>query len=429
MFGQSWLTAWALASIHRPQARMLFIAAVSLGGTALFVSHIVWEADPWLKLPSTFAFLFVCVWLVGKAGFLRNLMSLAVVAIATLLCDFIVMFSMQSIQTEQLRLVVELGNPDYMLLKFLTALLMAAALPLVAVLWRVFIDKLPVPALHMFVLVPVSQLFAITVIAASYTMNDLRTEGYAMTVIMLLIFVLADIGLLYAMRQTRRNEELQHENRRINDQLRMQFEHYRQLAANADRLQKLRHDMINYLETIRSFMPDPAGHPAGELILRYSGELADSKLFYYCRNKIVDAVLVNKHELARSQNVDLELAIEWPASAPYDDLDLCSLFANMLDNAVAAAGDASLPADERRVRLDCYSRGGFFVVRCRNAKVHDIRANAEGLIMSTKRDRPDEHGIGLRNLGDIAAKYGGELKTEYGKRYFQTTVYLAEGAG
>jgi|HigsolmetaAR203D_1030402.scaffolds.fasta_scaffold05170_6 hypothetical protein len=44
--------------------------------------------------------------------------------------------------------------------------------------------------------------------------------------------------------------------------------------------------------------------------------------------------------------VSFEVVMDWPDDVPFDDLDLCSVFANLLDNvidAAAAISDPSLP--------------------------------------------------------------------------------------
>ena len=321
---QGAIVAWAFASIHRPGTRPGLMAMLAAGWTGLYAWHLDWGPEPWVRGTTAVLFALLIVWLLGGTTLLRSLFSVCTVSTAVVLCEFVVTFSIHSVQPGN-----ALGDPLAMLFKLLTALLMAAVLPLIVVLWHVYVDKLPPKSLHMFVLVPVSQLFAITIIIINISINSSNLTSTILGILSILFFLAVDIGLFRSVRQTRRNEELLHMNRHMKDQLQLQFAHYKQLAAATDKLQKLRHDMINHLETIRLLLADQPDATAGSMLTHFSSDLANARMFHYCRNPIVDAVLSNKTEDAQTKNVALELNVEWPSSASYDDLDLCSLFANL----------------------------------------------------------------------------------------------------
>lgn len=99
-----------------------------------------------------------------------------------------------------------------------------------------------------------------------------------------------------------------------------------------------------------------------------------------------------------------------PARVAIDDVDLCALFSNMLDNGINGA----VKAEGRRfVRLDASVRGAMLVVRVANSC---RPRSGESSVKLGKRGRQgrrtvDSHGWGLDILGALAERYNGSFES------------------
>nr|WP_243152325.1 GHKL domain-containing protein [Pseudoflavonifractor sp. 524-17] len=96
-----------------------------------------------------------------------------------------------------------------------------------------------------------------------------------------------------------------------------------------------------------------------------------------------------------------------PADFPVDDVDLCALFANLLDNAIGACGEVE-PA-RRRITLSAGVRAGFLTVEVVNAAA------------GSRRIRP---GTGLANVRRLAEAYRGTVEIRPGGDVVRVRVLL-----
>lgn len=79
---------------------------------------------------------------------------------------------------------------------------------------------------------------------------------------------------------------------------------------------------------------------------------------------VVDAVAVDKARRCQAEGIALELRLALPQDLPLDGPTLCSVFANLLDNAMEAC--LRLPAEARQITCSAVCRGGYLIVQERN---------------------------------------------------------------
>ena len=70
----------------------------------------------------------------------------------------------------------------------------------------------------------------------------------------------------------------------------------------------------------------------------------------FCRNSVADVLLNAKYAEIRADGIILNARVDLPASLPMDNLDLCILLGNLLDNAIEACRRIE-DADVSHVRL------------------------------------------------------------------------------
>ena len=193
--------------------------------------------------------------------------------------------------------------------------------------------------------------------------------------------------------------------------------YYSQLEQTQLQVRRLRHDMANHLQAMRAL--------DGDALHRYIDELIDSPAMrsqtHYCENTVVNAVLQNKEPRIAALHIDAEIAVSLPADLPIQDLDLCALFANGLDNAIEAC--ARMPVHERRLSVRARADKGLLVVRMRNRTPDLTPIAPDDLPETHKRDR-ENHGFGLMNLRAIAARYQGSMELQRAGGMFELLVTL-----
>ena len=127
---------------------------------------------------------------------------------------------------------------------------------------------------------------------------------------------------------------------------------------------------------------------------------------------MVNALLGVKAGQFAEAGLTLDCRCEVPMYISIPGVELCSLFANILDNAYQAA--SRYEGEERKVTIASSLQGNVFTVRCQNPCPPED---------APKGKRPG-HGLGLEILRDLAERHNGMLETQRDGDRFTTHVQL-----
>ena len=122
-----------------------------------------------------------------------------------------------------------------------------------------------------------------------------------------------------------------------------------------------------------------------------------------CGHVVVSAVLSQKRAQATRAGVPLAIDAHLPPRLPIRDSDLCSLIANLLENALEGSRDVREP--DVSVHIGCVKN--YLRVRVHNRVSHDVLA--ENPKLSTTKAHAEDHGVGVPVVRSIVARYDGML--------------------
>ena len=137
-------------------------------------------------------------------------------------------------------------------------------------------------------------------------------------------------------------------------------------------------------------------------------------------NDLVDDIVNIEVAKARAAGVEISARIAVPPELPYEEIDLCSLLMNLLDNAIEACAEG----DEKNVRLGIVVDQGALAVTVVNPSPHEPRRSEAGTLVTTKKD-PEGHGYGTSIVRAVAEKYDGAADFTYYDGEFVARVMLA----
>ena len=125
-------------------------------------------------------------------------------------------------------------------------------------------------------------------------------------------------------------------------------------------------------------------------------------------NKTLDLLLTDKKLKCEQYGIPLNAIVDGGALSFMSEADLCSLFGNLLDNAIEAV--SQLPAQERQISLQVQKRHGMVVISEDNPYLREKALSfINGLPRTTKNDE-GYHGYGTRSMQMITDKYGGQME-------------------
>lgn len=214
---------------------------------------------------------------------------------------------------------------------------------------------------------------------------------------------------------------MQEEKQAMAAQLHIQRREYEDMCKKMEIARTYRHDMRHHLMVLRSL----AGGEDNEQIVQYISELDDrmveSERKTYCENSTVNAVLYSYIGQAKQFGIAVRIHVQIPSQLPFDELDLCVVLANALENAVNACQNNKENKDQYINLVAVFEDTGKFIVSVDNPCEAVILFDREGF---PAVPRKEGHGIGLKSVRSITEKYNGLIQCECKESIFRLKVML-----
>ena len=134
----------------------------------------------------------------------------------------------------------------------------------------------------------------------------------------------------------------------------------------------------------------------------------------------VNALLNVKYRLAAERQIDCRIFLELPQNPGIDEVGLCSLIANTLDNAIEARG--KIPdVSRRRILLKGRLSGSNFSYYIENSV---SGASKKAAALPSGRGNGRRRGLGLSIVRGLVSQSGGTLSISSDEEQFSVTVLL-----
>lgn len=204
----------------------------------------------------------------------------------------------------------------------------------------------------------------------------------------------------------------------LKEKIDMQYNYYLNLQETQNRIKRLYHDMSNHMMCIKSMTSQK--EDVNQYIDEVSKELNGIKEIYNTGNMILDIILNEKQVDCNENNISLFCDINFSKCNFIEMTDVCSIFSNILDNAIEACN--KIKNDEKYIKIRGTFVKSYYVIRCENSKVNKIKIK-NNRIISSKKDK-FIHGIGLKSVKSSLKKYDGELEIEDFEDKFLVQIYI-----
>ena len=276
---------------------------------------------------------------------------------------------------------------------------------ILAFIWRRVFRHVPIKSVNLFVLFPLGQFFFL----AACTFSSRNDETYVVfdspfAWVALIISVFADITMFIALKDSAKLDETRERLSEAEKQMQAQLEYYDSLTEKFAEIREYRHDINNIVAVAESLLNEDISRSDGEAMLSEIKERAakTNAVPMFCANPIINTVIWQKQQEAGQLGIEFSAEIDGTESFPFDKIDICSLFANLLDNAIREASDS----EKGFVRLCAGRKSGVVFVTAENSSERVIKQGAKP--KTTKKDG-SFHGSGLDIIEKITAKYGGSF--------------------
>lgn len=191
----------------------------------------------------------------------------------------------------------------------------------------------------------------------------------------------------------------------IEKQLETEREEYESMRRTVELGRQYRHDMRHHFSVIQGMLQEGSNPQVEEYLVGLNGRLDKTEKTEYCKNTTINALLSVYGERARSNGIAFDVHISLPEVPFVDEIDLCSVISNAVDNAVNAC--MKLSGGEKKIEVITEYTEGRLSVTVKNPIECEPLLDADGFPVFEKTER---HGYGLLSMQHIAQKYGGMIK-------------------
>ena len=211
---------------------------------------------------------------------------------------------------------------------------------------------------------------------------------------------------------------LTYQQTQILKQLDEQHENYERMLSSDRQLREFRHDYKNHMLVVTALLNAGKNDEAAEYLETIKITSGVQKRQISTGNFVADAMLNNKNTLAEELGIKMSFVGTIPEKG-ITSSDLCTILGNLVDNAIENTKRFS---GEKYIRIEANARELFFVLSIVNP-VNERVIIKKNRIKTTKSDSKN-HGIGLKNVGRIAEKYGGKFRLSCDDREFVADISI-----
>lgn len=176
------------------------------------------------------------------------------------------------------------------------------------------------------------------------------------------------------------------------------------IKRSNEELREFKHDLKNYLLPLQEAMETMPQSEMAKVWEKINQKIEDVQTLIQTGNSYVDSMINTKITLARSEKVDVKCTILSKMEG-IDDLEFCSVFGNLMDNAIEAERKV---IEKKEIIIFVEEKMGYLRLEIQN-KIEKSVLNENSSLNTTKKDT-SSHGIGHKSIKRTMQKVGGALK-------------------
>ncbi len=194
----------------------------------------------------------------------------------------------------------------------------------------------------------------------------------------------------------------------------LEKENYKQIRDYRQQIGIIRHDFRHHIHALQH-MNDSERR---EYLRGMQSDLDGGQELFFCGNAAVNSLLQQYAAQSKAEDIRFEARVSLGSTLPVDDLTLCVIIGNLLQNALEAGRRCP---DDRFIRVYLKSEGGALRIMVENRYDGTLRRGG-GKLLSTKKDG----GLGMLSIRRLLDQSGDDFDYYENGEVFTSMVYLAE---
>ena len=198
------------------------------------------------------------------------------------------------------------------------------------------------------------------------------------------------------------------------ESLRRELRYNSELEIVSKRVRQIKHDYSNHMSVIASLADDGDIDGLRKYMNDYKEEYGDVERYAITGDNVLDSLLSYKKMLCEAENIVFDVTVfgESIQKTGLSDVELSSLFGNLIDNSINAC--RRLEPEKRIISLSIRQMADMLRIRIENTRLDEPECRPEG-----------NHGLGLPRIRSIVEKHDGVLSIMPEKETFTVEILFS----
>ena len=194
-------------------------------------------------------------------------------------------------------------------------------------------------------------------------------------------------------------------------------------------IRRVRHEMKNHMTNIKGLVASEKYDEVENYIEKLDETIQTMDYKFNTGNAVTDVIINDKYQKAENAGISFQVKFNLGETDTISAFDIGIILNNLLDNAIEAC--EKLEQEQRYINLTLKKKNHFLLIEVENSFDGKVIWEDGGIVpMTTKQsDLPDilmEHGIGLKNVKNVADHYLGDMDIKIKNDVFKVTVMLQQ---
>jgi len=235
---------------------------------------------------------------------------------------------------------------------------------------------------------------------------------------MAIISEIFNLAVLYFFENISNSLQLENEITLMQQRTDMQYNYYQQLEIEYKKSQNIMHDIKNHIKVLERLYQSGQNAEGLEYAERISEIVEGLGMKFKSNNRILNIIVNEKIRICKDGHIDFTYLVENIDLSFISDMDVTTIFANLLDNAIEACN--KIVDETKQITLRVYQFNNMIIINLINS-IDNAPVQDEGKLISSKKNHK---AIGLSNVSAAVEKYDGDINIEIEQKNFSVSIMI-----
>lgn len=354
--------------------------------------------------------MFLCIFY--KGAFWRKIIITLALLLGTSMSEVMLLFLIPMTDLQSMG-EWDFRNTQIMMLMLLGGILSSIGIWLVTVVWKRAFSKVRTPKYaYFFCSYAFIQMFPFNKIKYLLVDGVLNPPLYYSMMMSMVCGVTLAFIVFYEIQKT----NLQAEYKETTEKIKLEAIHFEEVSKRREDLEIITEENDKTMQAIEEILENGQFEEAESVIMNLLKRIEMTREYPYSSIPIVNVILTDKQKECEENKIKLYLDINLQEEINVKQMDLCSAFSNILDNAIRSCKQMRENGDKKEtvISLKAGMVRNYLIIKCENPYKEEFGKFREG------------SGLGLKILTDIARRHKGDFKIEKKEGVFITQLSIQD---